>query len=620
MLPLRLDLLTIFAATSAAAALLGVLFLVLRLNNHRAPGLARFGVAHLFVAVAVFLIGVRGAMPDFVSIQMGNALLLGAAGLMASTARAFAGRPASLPMIGAGAAIWLAACQVPAFYASLDARVALSSALIAAYNFSAAAELWREGPTPLASRWIAVVLLVVQGVIYAVRVPLALAWPMPAAGSALPAGPWFEFLTLEALLRLIGMAFAVLAMAKELAEAQSRQSLVAARDAAAQAAEAKSRFLARMSHELRTPLNSVLGLAQVLARDPRLTADQREQAGTLERAGRHLLAVANDVLDLAAVEAGKLRLKSHPVSLPALVEGCASLVRPQAEEKGIVLRHGLAPDTPGAVLGDETRLRQLVLNLLSNAVKFTPPGGEVRLLALRVAPTGMLRLEVADTGPGIPPERRSLLFRDFSQLEPSPGQEFGGAGLGLAISAGLTKAMGGRIGCDAGPGGQGALFWTELPLEETAVLQAAGGEPGLAPAPPASAAPAAPRCRVLVVDDIAANRLVARALLEGAGHHVELASGGEEAVVAARGGGFDLVLMDVHMPGMDGLEATRRIRASEGADRHVPIFALTADALRDQIEQSLAAGMDGHLAKPLERAALLETVSRAGEIAEASPA
>jgi len=227
---------------------LGGLFLILRLYNPGAPGLARFGVAHLFIALAVMLIGARNAVPDFVSIQIGNALLLGAAGLMASTARAFAGRPASLPMIVGGAALWLAACQVPAFYTSLDARVALSSALIAAYNFSAAAELWREGPTPLASRWIAVVLLFVQGVIYAVRVPLALVWPMPAGGAALPAGPWYEFLTLEALLRLIAMAFAVLSMAKELAEAQSRETLVAARDAAAQASEAKSRFLARMSH------------------------------------------------------------------------------------------------------------------------------------------------------------------------------------------------------------------------------------------------------------------------------------------------------------------------------------------------------------------------------------
>jgi signal transduction histidine kinase/CheY-like chemotaxis protein len=614
---LRLDVPTLLAAISGTAALLGFLFLVLRLYNRRAPGLARFGVAHLFVALAVVLISARGTVSEFASIQIGNALLLGGAALMASTVRAFAGRPASLPMIVAGPVVWLAACQVPAFYASLEARVALSSALIAAYNFVAAAELWRNGPTLLASRWIAVVLLVVQGVIYVVRVPLTLAWPMPAGGSALPAGPWFEFLTLEALLRLVGMAFAVLAMGKELAEAQSRETLVAARDAAEQTSKAKSRFLARMSHELRTPLNSVLGLAQVLARDPHLTTEQREQAATLERAGRHLLAVANDVLDLAAVEAGKLRLTHAPLSLRTLVEGCASLVRPQAAQKGIALRAELAPDAPGAVRGDETRLRQIVLNLLSNAVKFTPTGGEVRLRALRTAPAGVLRCEVSDTGPGIPAERRAMLFRDFTRLEPSPGQEFGSAGLGLAISAALVKAMGGRIGCDAGPDGRGSLFWVELPLEEIAEPRPPDEASNRLPVALTGDALAGPCRRVLVVDDVAANRLVARVLLEGAGHRVDLAADGAEAIDAVQRESFDLVLMDVQMPGMDGLEATRRIRALEAACRRVPIIALTADALREQIEECLAAGMDGHLAKPLDRAALLAAVSRAKAAAAA---
>jgi signal transduction histidine kinase/ActR/RegA family two-component response regulator len=609
MIALRLDVPTLFVATSATAALLGVLFLVLGRQKGRVPGLTRFGVAHVLGAVAIILAGARGALPNPLSIDVANALLICCYGLIWSTMRAFGGRRTPLGLVLVGGAVWLLACQVPAFYTSLSARVALSATLLAIYCFAAAAELRRNQPAPLAARWIAVVLLAVHGAIYAVRGPLAFAWPMPGGGFALPSGPWFELLTLECLLHMVGMAFAVLAMAKERAEALSRQSLVTARDAAAQAGEVKSRFLARMSHELRTPLNSVLGLAQVLARDPRLAADQREQAETLERAGRHLLAVANDVLDLAAVEAGKLQLRAGPVPLPALIEGCASLVRPQAAAKGIALRHELAPGTPAAVLGDATRLRQMVLNLLSNAVKFTPEGGEVGLRALRAAPAGALRIEISDTGPGIPPERRDLLFRDFSRLEAAPGQEFGGAGLGLAISAALARAMGGSIGCDTGPGGRGSLFWIELPLEE-----AAGPLPP--PEPPPEAAPARPRRRVLVVDDVTPNRLVARVLLERAGHAVELAADGAEAVAALRRGGFDLVLMDVHMPGMDGLEATRRIRALEGAGRRVPIIALTADALGDQIEQCLAAGMDGHLTKPLDRAALLALVDRA----EAAPA
>jgi signal transduction histidine kinase/ActR/RegA family two-component response regulator len=514
------------------------------------------------------------------------------------------------------AGVWLIACQLPAFHGSPDLRLALITTLLATYNFAAAAALWREQPASHASRWTAVALLLFQGTVCAARLPLILVWPLPVAGSALPAGAWFEFLLLETLLKMVGMAFALLAMAKERAEAHSHQTLVVARDAATQASEAKSRFLSRMSHELRTPLNSVLGLAQVLARDPRLTADQREQAATLERAGRHLLAVANDVLDLGTVEAGKLRLRRGPVELLPFMEGCTSLVQPQAEAKGIVLRHGLAEDAPNMVLGGETRLRQMVLNLLSNAVKFTPEGGEVRLHALRRGPAGGLRLEVSDTGPGIPPDRRELLFRDFTQLEPSPGQEFGGAGLGLAISAALAKAMGGHIGCTTAPDGQGSLFWLELPLEEAAAAWASVSE--LAPAAPTGALSSVPPRRVLVVDDVAANRLVARVLLESAGHAVELAADGEEAVEAVRRGGFDLVLMDVHMPGTDGLEATRRIRALDGAGRHVPIIALTADAMRDQIAQCLAAGMDGHLAKPLDRSALKHVLRRAEEWAAAS--
>jgi signal transduction histidine kinase/CheY-like chemotaxis protein len=609
MAPLHLDVPTLFVATSATAALIGLLFVVLGRKGSRPAGLTRFGVAHLLGAVGIVLAGARGVVPNLVSIDLANALLMSAYGLIWSTMRAFGGRGTARAMVMAGAAVWLAACQVPEFYDSLGARVALSAAILAVYSFASAAELCRAQPVPLAARWIAVALLAVHGAIYAVRGPLVLAWPMPTGGTALPSGPWFALLTLESLLHMVGLAFALLAMAKERAEAQSRQSLVAARDAATGAAEAKSRFLARMSHELRTPLNSVLGLAQVLARDPRLAADQQEQAATLERAGRHLLAIANDILDLAAVEAGKLQLRRGPVPVAAFAEGCISLVQPQAEAKRITLRQELAPDAPAAVLGDATRLRQMVLNLLSNAVKFTPEGGEVRLRLTRG--TG-LRVEVSDTGPGIPPDRRALLFSDFARLEPSPGQEFGGAGLGLSISAALARAMGGAIGCETGPGGRGSLFWIELPLEETAEAE----PPAERPVPPPQAG-GRPRRHVLVVDDVAPNRMVARALLEGAGHAVDLATGGAEAVEAVRHGAFDLVLMDVHMPGMDGLEATRRIRALDGPGRRVRIIALTADALRDGVDACLAAGMDGHLAKPLDRATLLAVVEGVGAPAPA---
>ncbi len=593
---LRLDVPTLFVATSITILLVGILFLLLGWQRDRAPGLLRFGVAYLVGGVGIVLSAARGSLPSMVSIDLANALLQLAYGLIWSAMRRFAGRPTSPALVVGGAAVWLLACQVPAFYESLDSRIALSSIILTAYCFAAAAELHRNNGNPGSARWIAVVLLVVHGLVYAVRVPATLYWPQPGATTSLPATPWFALLTLEALAHVVGLAFALLAMAKERAEAMSLRSVVAARDAATQASEAKSLFLARMSHELRTPLNSVLGLAQVLARDSALSAEQREQAATLERAGRHLLAVANDILDLAAVEAGKLPLRSQPIAWPALMEGCMALVRPQAMQKRIALTLEVTAEAPAGVLGDQTRLRQMVLNLLSNAVKFTPEGGAVRLRLGRSV-RGPQRIEVIDTGPGVPPERRALLFRDFSRLETAPGREFGGAGLGLAITAALAKAMGGTIGVDTGPGRIGSLFWLDLPLPEAP-------PPAAQAAMPAAEAPSRRR-RVLVVDDVAPNRMVARILLEGAGHEVALATDGAEAVEAVRRGGFDLVLMDIHMPGMDGLEATRRIRAQEAGGRRVPIIALSADALQAQVEQCRAAGMDGHLAKPLERGALM---------------
>ena len=384
---------------------------------------------------------------------------------------------------------------------------------------------------------------------------------------------------------------------------RAMEELAEARDQAKAAAEAKSAFLSRMSHELRTPLNSILGFAQLLAADGGLTEAQRAQVQTLLGAGRHLLELVNGLLDLSKIEAGRLDLAPRTVALAHLLGSCAELLRPEAERKGISLRVSLAEGLPGHVRADPTRLRQLVLNLLSNAVKFTPPGGVVALRAMPLVATDAnsgrtVRLEIEDTGPGIPKEQQGRLFQDFQQIAPSLEP---GTGLGLAISARLAEAMGGRIGCDSEPG-RGALFWVELPM----VVEAAPE------AQPAEAAPAAAAraLRVLVVDDVAANRLVARAMLTAAGHEVELAADGAEAIAAVEAGRFDVVLMDLQMPGMDGLEATRRIRALPPPQGRVPVLALTASALPEQIEACRAAGMDGHLAKPIERASLLALLDR----------
>jgi signal transduction histidine kinase/CheY-like chemotaxis protein len=386
---------------------------------------------------------------------------------------------------------------------------------------------------------------------------------------------------------------------------RAMEELAGTRDAARAAGEAKSQFLARMSHELRTPLNGVLGFAQVLLRDPALTDVQREQVTTLHDAGRHLLELVNSLLDLSKIEAGKLDLHLRDVALRPLLEACAGLLAPEITRKTLRFVLEIAPETPEAVEADATRVRQMLLNLLSNAVKFTPPGGEV---AFRVAPLadqpGWLRMEVQDSGPGVPPEKRHLLFEDFSQLFPVAG-EGAGTGLGLAISARLAAAMGGRIGCDPELR-QGAMFWVELPLREVAMPAAIP-----APAPPGTGEGEGGRSlRVLVADDVAANRMVARAMLVAAGHRVDSASDGAEAVAAVEREAYDVVLMDVQMPVMDGLEATRRIRMMEGTRRAIPILAVTASALPEQVQACRDAGMDGHLAKPIDRENLLSAVAR----------
>jgi signal transduction histidine kinase/CheY-like chemotaxis protein/HPt (histidine-containing phosphotransfer) domain-containing protein len=387
---------------------------------------------------------------------------------------------------------------------------------------------------------------------------------------------------------------------------RAMEELASARDAAHAAGQAKSEFLARMSHELRTPLNGVLGFAQVLLRDPELTASQREQVTTLHDAGRHLLDLVNTLLDLSKIEAGKLDLHLKHMAVRPLLESCAGLLAPEVARKLIDFTLEIGADTPEAVEADATRLRQMLLNLLSNAVKFTPHGGAVALRASGAAgQPGWIRIEVQDTGPGVPADKQHMLFEDFSQLAPVAG-EGSGTGLGLAISARLAAAMGGRIGIDAELA-QGALFWVELPLKEVPLPVQEEPHPP-APAPMEQIGPRS--LRVLVADDVAANRMVARAMLAAAGHRVDSASDGAEALAAVQRETYDVVLMDLQMPVMDGLEASRRIRALPDGRASVPILAVTASVLPEQVEACRVAGMDGHLAKPIDRESLLAAVAQ----------
>ena len=365
------------------------------------------------------------------------------------------------------------------------------------------------------------------------------------------------------------------------------EHLERARVRAEEANLSKSRFLANMSHEIRTPMTGVLGYADVLLKGT-LDPDQRRCAERIVSAGRSLLGILNDVLDLSRMEAGKLETVREPLSPRSVLAECVELMRPDAERRGVSLDLDIHHDVPEAVLGDALRLRQIVLNLLGNALKFTADGG-VRL-SCRARRTRLV-IEVADTGIGIAPDRIDEVLADFTQADQTTQRRYGGTGLGLSISRKLAALMGGRLGLESKVG-EGTTVSLVLPLE------AADG-PDAAEVAPVVAAPDRPT-RLLLVEDVTFNREMFRMMLEGAGHAVEEAGDGRaaiDAVKAAGPGGFDAVVMDVQMPGVDGLTASRMIRQLPGW-REVPIIALSAGAFPDEIAACRDAGMSDHVAKP----------------------
>ncbi len=389
------------------------------------------------------------------------------------------------------------------------------------------------------------------------------------------------------------------------------QNLIKARDAAERSNRAKTHFLAGMSHELRTPLNGILGYARLLSMEGGLNKTQAARVEAMQGAGRHLLHMISRVLDLSEIEAERLELQNEMIEVQAVAAACIDLVRPAAEQKRLTLTLDVSDGAPQRIVADAMRLQQILLNLLGNAVKFTSAGRiDVRLLP--VPDDSGIRIEVADTGPGIPAEQRASLFQDFVRLDTAATREAEGAGLGLSLSARLAAFMDGRMGLDDQPGG-GSIFWLELPMTNPGASvammpdlggpmvagQAEDGVPGVA----AGSRP----MTLLVVDDILMNRDIAGSILRAAGHDVTCVESGAEAIVAVAARDFDVVLMDVRMPEMDGLEATRRIRALEGT-RRVPILALTAQAFTEQIAECRKAGMDGHLGKPFDADALLAAV------------
>jgi signal transduction histidine kinase len=594
---------TIFVIAWLLALILGCMHLWFWAQDRQQPALAAIGVAYVNGAVGAVLVASRGELPDWTSVMLANALFSISYGLIWTAMRFFEGRRARPLLAVMGALVWLAACQVPAIYDSLPARIVVMSCVVAVYCGAAAMELLRGRVSrALPSRRPLIALLAIQAILHGVRAPLLMLSPVREQGMTLPTqSPWFAFVSLGTIIVVVGISTLLVALTREEAQQRSNATLEAARDVSDRANEEKSRFLARMSHELRTLLNSVLGMAQTLAGDPGLTAAQQDRARTLERAGRHLAAIVNDILDLGRVEAGRLELVPRPIDLRGELEDVIALVRPMASEKRIALDLLMLPPLPAAVEADPLRLRQILLNLIGNAVKFTPAGGQVRLSAM--SGQAGITLAVTDTGPGVPAELRVRLFQDYERMgADAAGTE--GTGLGLAITAALARAMGGRAWYAPGPDGIGSCFSVALPLPAT-ILPAPVERPAPEPRRPSES------LSILVVDDIAANRLVAEALLTQGGHRVQLVADGPAAITALEAGPLpDVVLMDIFMPGMDGYEATRRIRALPGPAARVPVLAVTAEAAPEEVRACLESGMDGHLSKPIDRQALLRAVAQ----------
>ncbi|MFO1015880.1 MAG: ATP-binding protein [Caulobacteraceae bacterium] len=375
-----------------------------------------------------------------------------------------------------------------------------------------------------------------------------------------------------------------------------------ARAIALQASRAKTQFLATMSHEIRTPMNSIIGFTKLLLEDRSVPDAARRQLSLIDSAGASLLAVVNDILDFSKVEAGQIELVREPVSVRKIAQDAVAIAGESAAQKGLDLRLTLAGPVDTPLMADEMRVRQVLLNLLNNAVKFTSKGRidlEAKVIAGDHVDT--VHFQITDTGVGIPLDRRDRLFVRFSQVDGTVARHHGGTGLGLAICKGLVELMDGEIGVRSSPG-QGSTFWFEVPMsradEGTAAAEDAADDAPLA-------------ARILLVDDHPMNRELGGALLTMMGCDYDLAENGEEAVSAAATRAYDAILMDVHMPGMDGLAATRAIRASGGPNARVPIIAMTADVLPEQVARCFAAGMVGHVAKPVRPEALHEALAKA---------
>jgi signal transduction histidine kinase/ActR/RegA family two-component response regulator len=396
------------------------------------------------------------------------------------------------------------------------------------------------------------------------------------------------------------------------------EELRLAKDTAERASRAKSEFLANMSHEIRTPMNAIMGLTHIALRHA-TDEKTRDCVERIRRSADHLLAIVNDILDLSKIEADRLTLERIEFSPAAVLDRVSELLSEKASTKGLRLVVELDPAVPGRLMGDPLRLRQILINFGDNAVKFADRGVvhvAVRLVG-REGDAARVRLAVRDEGIGLSDEQAARLFTDFQQADASTTRKYGGTGLGLSIARRLAHLMGGEVGVDSRPG-EGATFWCEVPLELPGAPAPAWAADPPGPAGAESGPSDAAGSRLLVVDDNDINLMIAEEILRNAGMVVETACNGQQALDKLRDGAYDLVLMDLQMPRMDGLQATRALRGQPGY-RVTPVVGLTASAMISERDECLAAGMDDVLTKPYEPEQLLAVVARWLRRAKAGP-
>jgi signal transduction histidine kinase/CheY-like chemotaxis protein len=430
-------------------------------------------------------------------------------------------------------------------------------------------------------------------------------WGIFARNAAV--GDWMRALTAVAVLAV----YAVLLFPTRRSLADAWKRLSAAKDAAEAASQAKSQFLATMSHEIRTPLNGILGMAQVMQRDG-LPDAQRDRLRVIRRSGEALLGLLNDALDFSRIEAGKLSLEIGEFDMEHLTRGAVATFAPLAANKGLTFEFSIDEAAKGRFRGDPVRIRQILYNLAANAVKFTDRGG----VGVCVSATDeAISVEVADSGIGIPADRTEGLFERFVQGDASATRRHGGVGLGLAISRSLAEMMGGTISVSSVEG-RGSIFTVTLPLERIDAPQ-----PLAAPEPAAATAQEEHPIRILAAEDNAVNQLVLKTLLSQVGLEPTLVENGAEAIEAWKSGQWDVILMDIQMPVMDGITAARAIRTSEAREDRprTPIIAVTANAMSHQVAEYIEAGMDAVAPKPIDAAKLFEAIEQAIEACAQKP-